>query len=378
MTKSNSKVTKVQATEVNFDNQSNQLIKLDKTGQIDLSGYQPEEIEKFKQISSGLNSKDQNSILNYGLELQSKLAGYSDDFLNNIKSFDAGELGGTINDLLSEIDYIDLDPSSQPMYKRMLMKVPGVKRMMMSTKKILSKYESVSGNIDGIVTKLDKGRINTLKDNNKLQNLFENNVEFIGDLDEHIIAGHIKIDELKAELQEMEDNRDQFEEYEIQDKQEFISRLSKRITDMELTRIITVQSLPQIRLVQNNNNTMVEKIQSSIQTTIPIWKNQISIAVALQRQDQMIQMQNKIYDTTNTILKKNSEMLKQNSINVAKQNEQGVVSVEAIKQVNSDLISTLSEIKKIKEEGENQRKQITRELEQIEKELKETMVKEQF
>jgi uncharacterized protein YaaN involved in tellurite resistance len=345
---------------------------------VDITKYTPAEIESFKQISSSINENDQNSILNFGLELQSRMSRYSDDFLNNIKSFDAGEIGGSINTLLNEIDYIDIDPSDQPLYKRALLAIPGIKNLIFSTKKILNKYESVSKNIDGITTKLDKGRLTIVKDNNRLQNLFDNNLELIESLEQHIIAGHIKLDELKHELVHMESNRSDFEEYQIQDKQEFISRLSKRVHDMELTRIITVQSLPQIRLVQNNNNTMLEKIQSSITTTIPIWKNQISIAVALNRQKNILEVQNKIYETTNTILKKNSELLKNNSADVARQNERGVVSLETIKQVNSDLISTLSEIKKIKEEGELQRVKIASELQNVEKELKETIIKDQF
>ena len=172
----------------------------------------------------------------------------------------------------------------------------------------------------------------------------------------------------------MEMKPEEYQDYEISDKKEFANRLSKRLADMSITRIITIQSLPQIRLVQNNNLTMCEKIQSSITTTIPLWKNQIAIAVALMRQKNILDVQEKIYDTTNTILKKNSEMLKVNSIAVAKQNEQGVASLDTLRAVNQDLVSTLNDIKRIKEEGEATRKNVVKELEVLETDLKKNVL----
>lgn len=357
------------------ENSNNVVLPLDnKTGKPDLSKYTPQEISKFQQLSNGLKTNDNNSILNFGLELQNKLAGYSDAFLSSVRVFDAGQIGTNINDLLTEVNYIDIDPGSQSLLKRLALKIPGIKNLVLNTKKIFSRYDTVSNNIDGITKKLDQGRLAIIKDNNQLQNLFEQNIVYIKQLEELIVAGYIKYEELEKEIFEMEQNPEQYRDYEISDKKDFLSRLSKRLNDMQITRVITIQSLPQIRLVQNNNSTMVEKIQSSITTTIPIWKNQISIAVALMRQKNILDVQNHIYETTNTILKKNSEMLKTNSIEVAKQNERGVVNIDTLKQVNQDLISTLSEIKRIKEEGENVRRQSVKELENIENELKQSVL----
>lgn len=369
--------TTVQSTPTNkVTNASNvSIISLDKqTGRPDMSKYTPQEIQKFTQMGNALKTTDSNSILNFGLELQNKLAGHSDSFLNNVRSFDAGEIGGSINNLLSEVNYIDIDPSQQSAFKRIMLQIPGLKNLVMSTKKIFQKYDTVSNNIDGIVKKLDQGRLTIIKDNNQLQGLFEKNVEYIKELEELIVSGHIRQEELEKEIKEMEMNPEQYQDYEISDKKEFVNRLSKRLADMAITRIITIQSLPQIRLVQNNNLTMCEKIQSSITTTIPLWKNQISIAVALMRQKNILDVQEKIYDTTNTILKKNSEMLKVNSIAVAKQNEQGVASLETLRAVNQDLVSTLNDIKRIKEEGEATRKNIAKELEVLETDLKKNVL----
>lgn len=346
------------------------IIHLDQSGKIDLSKYDQQQIEKFTTLSNQLKTNDSNSILNFGLDLQNSLAKYSDTFLNNVKSFNAGEIGTAITDLLSEINYVDIDPTSVSPFKKILMSIPGLKNLLMNTKKIFQQYDSITGNIDGIITKLDKGRIMILKDNSSLQSLFEQNLSYIMQLEELIIAGQIKYNKIEEELILMESNSADFQDYEISDKREFLSRLSKRLTDMQITRTITIQSLPQIRLVQNNNTTMVEKIQSTITTTIPIWKNQISIAVSLMRQKGILEVQEKIYNTTNTILAKNAELLKTNSIMVAKQNEQTVVSMETLHKVNQELIATLTEVKKIKQDGEESRKLISKELETLEYELK--------
>jgi uncharacterized protein YaaN involved in tellurite resistance len=346
------------------------IISLDPTGKVDLSQYSPEEIEKYKSLSNGLKTTDSNSILNYGVEVQNKLAAHSDTFLSNVRAFDTGEIGNTINDLLSEINYIDIDPTNKPGWQRVLMQIPFLKGLVMNTKKIFQKYDTVSNNVNTIVTKLDKGRNSILKDNNMLESLFTQNVEFIYNLEELIVGGHIKLQEMEAELKEMEMNAENYEDYEIADKRDFINRLSKRLHDMEITRMVTLQSLPQIRLVQNNNVTMAEKVQSSINTTIPIWKNQLTLAVTLMRQQKMAEIQNKVTETTNTLLTKNAEMLKTNSVDIAKQNERAVVDIETLRKVQDNLLQTIDEIKRIKTEGEQARKLAAKELETLEQNLK--------
>lgn len=348
---------------------SKNAIVLDQNGKVDLSAYTPAEIEKFHNLGNKLKTNDNNSIINYGVDTQNKLARHSDTFLNNIRTFDAGEIGGTINDLLTEINYIDIDPTQKNMLQRFISHVPFLKKLVNNTKKIFQKYDSVSANVDEITKKLDQGRLTIIKDNVMLESLFNQNVQFIGELEELIIAGRLKHDEMSLQLSEMEANSEQYEDYEIADQRDFVDRLGKRLHDMELTRMITIQSLPQIRLVQGNNATMAEKVQSSINTTIPIWKNQISIAVSLMRQQKMAEIQNKVYETTNTLLTKNAEMLRTNSIDIAQQNERGVVALESIRTVQENLIQTIDEIKRIKSEGDNTRKQAEQELRALEDSL---------
>lgn len=346
------------------------LIVLNKdSGKIDLSKYTPDELNKYRKMGNTLQSGDANSILAFGADIQNKLAGQSTAFLNTVRAFDAGEVGGSINDLLAEVNYIDIDPSQHSALKRFAMQIPGLKKLVMSTKKIFQKYDSVSNNINEIVKKLDQGRLSIIKDNNQLQILFNQNEQSIHELEELIIGGQLVYNDLVKEIEDMELHSDQYQDYEIADKKDFLNRLEKRLHDLLLTRVIKIQSLPQIRMVQSNNLTMVEKIQSSVTTTIPIWKDSLAIAVALQRQKNIADLNNKIYDTTNTILKKNAEMLKQNSTDIAKQNERGVVSIETLQKVNQDLLATLSEIKQIKEEGETARRTATKELEKLENEL---------
>jgi uncharacterized protein YaaN involved in tellurite resistance len=200
--------------------------------------------------------------------------------------------------------------------------------------------------------------------------MFDSNVNHIKQMEELIISGTIKFKELSEKLAEMEANSANYNDYEIADLRDFVLRLDKRLADMKIVRFIMMQSLAQIRVVQNNNTSIAEKAQSIVSTTIPVWKNQLTIAVALQRQKANVEMQKKISDTTNTILQKNAEMLKQNSIDVAKENEKTVVSIETLRMTTKSLIDTLTEVKKIHEQGTESRRQLDTELQSLETELR--------
>lgn len=349
---------------------SNLPVKLDKEGNADLARLSPAEISKYKEMNKSLQPSDVNSILNYGIEAQGSMEKYSNDFLTSVRTFNSGDVGGLINELLTELNYIDVDELNQSGVKSFLSKIPFLKNLVVDVKKIFQKYDVVVNNIDKITTKVKAGRLNSLKDNSSLQTMFESNVAFIHEMEELIISGLLKYEELNVKLAEMEGRPADFEDYEIADLRDFVSRLDKRLADMKIVRFIMMQSLAQIRLVQNNNTSVAEKAQSIISTTIPVWKNQLTIAVALQRQKANVEMQTKISDTTNTILMKNAEMLKQNSIDVAKENEKTVVSLDTLKRTTTSLIETLNEVKKIHEEGAQSRRVLDTELKNLEAELK--------
>jgi uncharacterized protein YaaN involved in tellurite resistance len=299
---------------------------------------------------------------------------YSNDFLSAVRTQQSGEMGELINNLLTELDYIDVDELKAPTkIKRMLRKMPILKHLVTSVEKIMGKYDTIAKNIDQITNKISSTRLTALRDNNALQVMFENNVEYGKQIDEYIIAGKIKLEEVKTKLDEMISNSQNYEAYEIQDMQTFYNNLDRRLTDMLTLRYVIKQSLPQIRIVQTNNLSVANKAQSIIATTIPVWKYQLSIAVALHNQGENIKAQRKVTDTTNAILKKNAEMLHINSIAVARENERSVIDAETLKETTQKLIDTIKEVKQIHESSAAKRRETENEILRIEKELEASM-----
>ncbi|MES2268509.1 MAG: toxic anion resistance protein [Bacteroidota bacterium] len=345
-------------------------VKLDKEGNVDLTNITPDEVKKFSEKGKDLNPADVNSILNYGADLQQGMERYSNTFLSSVRTFDAGEVGTLITDLLHELNYIDVDELEQNAFVRVLSRIPIIRTLVMDTKKMFAKYDLVVSNVDKIVNKIKAGRVNSIKDNASLQTMFDSNVDFIHQMEELIIAGQLKYKELNEQLAVMDGNPSAYQDYEIADLRDYVNRLDKRLADLKVVRFIMLQSLAQIRVVQNNNTTIAEKAQSIVSTTIPVWKNQLTIAVALNRQKANVEMQKKISDTTNTILQKNAELLKQNSIDVARENEKTVVSLDTLKRTTQSLIETLTEVKRIHDEGTQNRKTLNTELQTLETELK--------
>ncbi|NIG56563.1 toxic anion resistance protein [Chitinophaga sp. Cy-1792] len=350
-------------------------VRLDKDGNTDLTQLTAAETQQYNEINKSLDIRDVNSVLNYGTEVQNSMERYSNDFLSSVRTNQAGEVGGLINDLLAELNYIDVDELNQSGVKSFLSKVPFLKKLVFDAQKLFQKYDTIVNNIDKITNKIKAGRINSLKDNSSLQTMFDSNVNYIKQMEDLIISGQLKYNELTQKLAEMEANAANYQDYEIADLREFINRLDKRLADMKVVRFIMLQSLAQIRLVQNNNTSIAEKAQSIISTTIPVWKNQLTIAVALQRQKANVEMQKKISDTTNTILQKNAELLRQNSIDVARENEKTVVSSETLKRTTQSLIETLNEVKRIHEQGAESRRVLDSELKNLETELKKNVTR---
>jgi len=345
-------------------------VKLDKDGNVDLSKITPEDEQKLSEISKTINPADVNSILNYGVEVQNSMEKYSNAFLTSVRTYNSGEVGVLITDLLSELNYIDVDELEQNSFQHILSKIPFLKKIMVDTQKLFQKYDTVVNNIDKITNKIKAGRLNSIKDNSSLQTMFDSNVSYIKQMEELIISGQLKFNELSGKLAEMDANPADCQDYEIADLRDFVNRLDKRLADLKVVRFIMMQSLVQIRVVQNNNTSIAEKAQSIISTTIPVWKNQLTIAVALHRQKEHVEVQKKISDTTNTILQKNAELLKQNSIDVARENEKTVVSIDTLKRTTQSLIETLTEVKRIHDEGNQNRKVLNTELQNLETELK--------
>lgn len=348
---------------------------IDESGNVNLACLSEEEKQKYAKLNKSLVVTDINSISNYGSDLQNTMGKYSTDFLTAVRANQSGEIGGLINDLLNELGYIDVDELKEPsLVKKLIRKIPILKNLVTSVDKILNKYDSIAKNVDDIARKITTTRLASLRDNNALQVMFDNNVIYGKQIEDLIVAGKLKLEEVNKTIAHMMENQDQYEPHQIQDVQEFAHNLERRLTDMLTLRYVVKQSLPQIRTVQYNNIAIADKAQSIIATTIPVWKNQLSIAVALNNQKERIEEHRRITDTTNTILRKNAEMLHQNSVDVARENERSVVDIETLRDTTRELIDTIKEVKQIHEEAAAKRKAAEEEIMKIESELDSSMV----
>ena len=343
-------------------------------GEVNLSNLSKDEIDKYNRLNSSLQINDINSITSYGSELQTSMTKYSNDFLNAVRTSRCGEIGTLIDDLLTELGYVDINDFDEvsPL-KKFLMSIPIIKSLFKSVEKAMRKYDSIAKNLDDISKKIGAMRLLAVRDNNALQVMFDNNISYGEQIEELIIAGKLKLEEVNNKIDEMNVNADQYDSYEIHDVEMFKNNLERRLTDMLTLRYVIKQSLPQIRTVQFNNLAIADKAQSIISTTIPVWRNQLSIAVALNNQKNSIEAQRKISDTTNKILLKNAEILKNNSIYVAKESERSVVDVETLRETTVKLIDTLNEIQNIHKEASNNRKMIESDLIKIENQLETAM-----
>jgi uncharacterized protein YaaN involved in tellurite resistance len=347
---------------------------ISKEGNVNLEQIPATDLANYQSLSNQLNENDSNSIINFGAEIQQNISKQSDTFLNSVRTYNSGEVGSHINELLTELNYIDVDELNQSGFKKFISAIPFLKNLVVNVEKIFQKYDKVTANIDKISNKVKAGMINSAKDNAALQTMFESNVSQIKEIEKYIIAGNIKWKQVTEELAVMEGNPSNYQDYQISDKRDFAQRLDKRLADMKIVRFIMMQTLAQIRVVQSNNTSIAEKAQSILTTTMPVWKNQLTLAVALQRQKQNIEVQRRVSETTNTILQKNAEMLRQNSVEVAKENENTIVSLDTLKMTTKSLIDTLSEVKQIHQQGAETRRQLDSGLQQLETELKKSVV----
>ncbi|WP_185145677.1 toxic anion resistance protein [Chryseobacterium sp. G0186] len=343
---------------------------VDRDGNVNLTQLQSEERQKYEVLANSIDETNPGSIVNFGAELQKTLTNQSDSFLGNVRRSNSGEVGGLINDLLVELNYVDVEELNGNKVKSFLSKLPFMKKVITQVENLFAKYDKIINNIEQISYKVNAGIITSTKDNAVLQTIFESNVNSIKQIEDLVIAGNIRMERAAVELAQMETAPQNFQDYQIADKRDFIARLDRRMADLKVVRVIMMQSLPQIRLVQNNNVSIAEKAQTILTTTLPVWKNQLSLAVAMYRQQQNIEIQQKVSATTEEILRKNAERLGQNSINVARANEQTIVSVETLRETTTMLINTLNEVKQIQKQGADNRRKLDQDLQTLEHELK--------
>ncbi len=333
----------------------------------------PEDKQTVLDIAAQINVSDSQNVIQYGNLAQSDISKFSDAMLDQIRAKDSGEVGDVLTDLLVKVQDVDIDTIDPNQKGFSFAKMFGGIRK--ETQKFISRYDKISVQIEKIIDQLDRSKLQLIRDITTLDTMYDKNLDFLKQLDIFIMAGSLKLkdlnDKVMPELKEKATKTgDAMDAQKVKDMAELISRFEKKIHDLKLSRMIAIQTAPQIRLIQNNDQTLVEKIQSSIMNTIPLWKNQIAIAITMLRQQSALKLQKDVTNATNNLLARNSEMLKTSSIDIARENERGIVDIETLKKVNEDLIITLEETLKIQQDGREKRAQVETELKTMENDIK--------
>ena len=357
--------------EAELTNGSTSLKRVDESGEINTSNLTPARKAYYKEIASVLNEKEMSTITSYGSDLQRAMSSYSSDFLKQSFDSKAGiESAQLISNLLGELHEVDINDLEAPnAVKRFLRRIPGLKKLVVSVEQIKAKYNTIEKNIDGIVKKLEATRQIAIRDNNLLQKQFENNCDYVDQLEDLIVAGKMKSEELGELIENMKSHSSDYEEYQISDIDEYKNALDKRLTDLIALRYAFKQSLTQIRIIQRTNIMHANNTESQIAMTIPLWKNQLSLAVALYDQKQAIEIGTKVTDTTNELFRKNAEMRKVQAIEVAKQSQRMVLDVETLRKSTQELVATVEGVQKAQKEGAERRAAAEAEIAKLEKEM---------
>ena len=332
----------------------------------------PEQKKRVSEIRDSIDLMDSQAAVPYGAGAQRNISGFADNILTQIRSKDSGYVGDMMSELMLKVKDVGVDKLGE---KSLLDRIPGFKDVSRSLKKFMQRYETLEVQIDRIEGELDKARMELLKDIGMFDSLYEKNLEYFRELQVYIVAGEEKIQEIRTETlpslrEQAREKGDPMSAQLVTDFEDTVNRFEKKVHDLKLSKTIAIQTAPQIRLIQNNDKLLVEKIQTAVLNTIPLWKSQIVIALGLSRQQSALKMQREVSDTTNALLKKNAELLKQNTIDVAKESERGIVDIETLKKVNADLIETIEETIKIQQEGHTARQSAETELAGIENQLK--------
>ncbi len=336
----------------------------------------PEEKAKVQAIKDEIDLTDSSTPLSFGAPAQKEIAQFSDSILAKVRSKDAGEVGTLLNDLVSKVKGFDVTKKSGGF----LSNLPIIGSLVNKADDMMQGYEKLSTQVEKIQAGLENSKVKMMEDVVMFDTLYQKNLDYFKDLQLYIRAGEEKLDEMRTTTlpklrAQATATGDPMAVQVVSDFEQSVDRFEKKIHDLKLSKTLAIQTAPQIRLIQNNDRVLIDRVQSAIYHTIPLWKNQMVIALGLTRQKEVIEMQRAVTDATNDLLKRNAEMLKQNSIDTAKANERGVVDIETVKKVNEDLISTIQETLRIQQEGRQKRQAAEKELVAIEGRLKDALLK---
>jgi uncharacterized protein YaaN involved in tellurite resistance len=328
----------------------------------------PEEKRMVDDFSGKIDLHNSQAVLQYGAGTQKKMADFSEAALKNVRTKDLGEVGNMLSSLVTELKSFDVteqDKGIKGIFKKSSNKVTSMK----------AKYDKAEVNVNSVCDALEKHQVTLMKDIALLDKMYDANLAYFKELSMYILAGKKKLAEVRnTELAEALARAEQSNLPEdaqaAKDLQSMCDRFEKKIHDLELTRMISIQTAPQIRLVQNNDTLMAEKIQSTIVNTIPLWKSQMVLALGIEHSAQAAKAQREVTDMTNELLRKNADILKTASVESAKESERGIVDMETLKHTNETLISTFDEVLQIQSEGREKRRVAESELQRMEDELK--------
>ena len=340
-----------------------------KSERLDISALSPAEQAAVKEFASQIDVLNTEQVMNYGVNAQKNISEFSDAALNSVRTKDLGEVGEKLGDLVVELKGLNYNPEEKKGLKGLF------KKSVNNIAQLKAQYDKAEVNVDKIVESLENHEVTLMKDITLMDRMYERNEEYMKELTMYIIAGKMRIEQLRNE--ELPKYKAKAQESGLpedaqaaNDFANMIGRFEKKIHDLELTRTISVQMSPQIRMVQNNDTLMMEKIRSSINNTIPLWKNQMVLALSLFHSDQAMKAQREVTNMTNELLEANAKALHQGSVEVAKESERGIVDLETLKKTNEELIAALDEVRKIQDDGRTRRAAAEQELARIEDELK--------
>ena len=334
---------------------------------LDESILTEEERKTVDEFAKQIDLMNSAMVLQYGAGTQKKMADFSEAALENVKTKDLGEVGELLSGVVKELR--DFDEEEEKGFFGFFKKASG------RIESMKAKYAKAEANVNEIVKVLEKHQVQLMKDTALLDKMYELNLTYFKELSMYILAGKKKLQEVRStRLAELTDRAQASglpeDAQAAKDLDSMCERFEKKIHDLELTRMISIQTAPQIRLVQNNDTLMVEKIQSTIVNTIPLWKSQMVLALGVEHSTQAAEAQRKVTDMTNELLRKNAEKLKMATVETAKESERGIVDMETLKATNESLISTLDEVMNIQREGRQKRREAEAELQNMEQELK--------
>ncbi|MDT2768650.1 toxic anion resistance protein [Globicatella sulfidifaciens] len=336
----------------------------------------PEHRQKqAKDLASQIDETNMNAVIAYGSNAQKKLSEFSHSMLNRVQLKDTGEIGDSLTELMTQLQKSNpKDLTAEPnLFKRLFGKVKA------SISETQIQYQKIGSQIDKVAIRLEREKNELLNDNLMLEQLYEKNKDYFEALNIYIAAGEVKMQELQEKIipdaiEKAKKSNSQMDVQVVNDLNQFLDRLDKRTHDLRLTRQMTLQQAPQIRMIQNTNQALAEKIQVSVHTSIPLWENQITIALALLRQQNAAVSQRQVSETTNDLLLKNSDMLKQSAIDTARESERGVIDIETLQKTQANLIETLEETLQIQTEGRRQRALAEQELQAMELDLRDKLL----